>query len=527
LHVAKKKARKSSRKKARKSSRKKSKARKSTKRSRAAKKAARTRAEKKAKRSAAAKKAARSRKRKKSKHAKAEKKSRRRKKKAKGGKKRRRRGGKRKARKASAKKRRRSSKKRRRASSKKRSRRSAKKRARRGGKKRGRGGKKRRRSSPAQRERKAYLKQRRYEKDLAKKVVKNQRKRAKKDREIARLEKRIARLQAAEAARRHRRAPRRGRKHGHARAANPIGSSDGMEFLAGVLGAVAGGALSLITDRYASSHALTTGSSGSGYADAPASGQVYNSQGPNTPIWSSWSRMLWAAGAILAPLGISAVVPDKAPHAKSFFQIMFFGALTVTGTKVAADGMSSLLGSTAFGARLLAPEGAAAAQLGAQGGSNATQLPSVDLSQATNAAGSTVKQQAGQGNVFVAGNSPRKQLTGAVSPTSVQQPLNAGSTGAYVPTTGGGGGVLNAPPQPVGTRTPVPVGPELPTPVSPSPGPSLPGNQTGPMCLGCALPQHPGRGCGESDSVDDGFDPFDPAGESASDATSDGDGEVH
>ena len=501
----KKKARKSSRKKARKTSRKskrrggkrKAGKRKSSKRSRAAMKAARTRAEKKAKRSAAAKKAARSRKRH---HHK----------------------GKRKAKKSRGRKR--GGKKRKKAKGRKKARKSGKRKARKGGKRR-----KARRTSP---ETRAYMKRRNYEKNLAKKVAKRQRKQIKKDKEILRLQKRIERLQKAAESKRHH---KKRRKHGHhhrARAANPIGSSGGMEFLAGVLGAIAGGLLSLATDRYASTHSLSTGSSGSGYADTPGTGQVYNSQAPNTAIWSSWSRMLWAAGSILAPLGVSAAIPDKHPHAKSFFQIMFFGAFTVTGVKVAADGASSLLGSTALGARLFAPEAAAVAQLGAQGQNTAAALASVDLSQATNAAGTTINQQAGQTQAFVAGTK-RKQLTGASTGamvpgnTATKTPLNAGPTGSYR-----GGSTPTSPPQPVGGTTPVPVvstsTPASPTHVStPAPsggmsasGTGLPGNMTGPMCLSCAKPQHGG-------SCDiDGYDVFDPAGEGSPDATADGDGDV-
>lgn len=499
--------------------------RKSPKRSRAAKKGARTRAEKKAKRSAAAKKGARKRKARKS-HGK--KKHHHGKKRRSHGKKKRRSHGKRKKSHGKKRKAKRSHKKSRK-HAKKRSRKHAKRKAKRHGKSHKRG--KRKVSADTR----AYKKRRSYERNLARKVARRQkrdekksrtkrRKVAKKDKEIAKHERRIARLQAEKArlekaaeARRHR------RHHHHARAANPIGSSGWMEFLAGFFGAVVGGGIALVADRYSTTHALTTGSSGSGYADAPGSGQVYNSQGANTPIWSSWARMAWAAAAILTPLGISAAIPDKHPHAKSFFQIGFFGALTVTGVKALADGASALAGSTAFGARLFAPEAAATAQLGAQGQSSATQLPSVDLSQATNAAGNQTNAQAGQGSVFVAGARPgTRRLVG-----NTDSPLNAGPTGSYVPTTSptsvstsSRGGVMNAPPPPI---TPQPVAQPVLANTNGSGSSSsgggangdesdqpLPGNTQGPMCLNCAKPAHSG-GCA------DDFDIFNPAGEAPSD----------
>lgn len=432
-----------------------------TKRQRAGRKAARTRAMKKAKRSAAAKKAARCRKNKSK------------------------------------------------CKSKKRRRKGGKRKAKRGGKRRGkkRGGKRRGKKRGKGRRRTPKMGTRGYEKHLAARVRAKQRKDAKKDREVARLEKKIARLKAAEEARGRRRHHTKKVKHrARAAAPNPIGSSDNMEFLTGFAGAVFGGLGALALDRWASTHPLAVGSSGSGFADTPASGQVYDSQGPNTPWWSSMSRVLWGIVGVAAPLGISAIIPDRHPHWKSFFQVAFFGSLTVTGTKIAADGASKLLGSTSMGARLFAPEAAASAQLAA-----GSALPSVDLTTTTG------KQVTGSGSVMVAG--PPKRQMGAPNPgfnpnlpvsasnypttDFPQAPSSslppAGPCPPCPPTANQGGSNLGVPPFVPGTGLP--------------PQPPLP---YGPVCMSCASSTCAGARGG---SCSDEFDMYNPSGETPSDST--------
>ena len=154
---------------------------------------------------------------------------------------------------------------------------------------------------------------------------------------------------------------RRRRRSNPIRIKNPIPLEGGLDFFSGLFAVTIGYLVASGADRMGATHALTPSTTQGGFIDAPAVGQIYDSESPQTPIWSSGMRIAFNALAFAAPLGVSAFVKSKGP--KSFFQLMSFGALARVLGKTADDGMSYALNTTAFGMRLYAPEMAAQAKL--------------------------------------------------------------------------------------------------------------------------------------------------------------------
>ena len=142
---------------------------------------------------------------------------------------------------------------------------------------------------------------------------------------------------------------------------NPIPLEGGLDFFSGLFAVTIGYLFAAGADRMGSTHALTASSAQGGFVDAPAAGQIYDSESPQTPIWSSGMRVAYNALAIAVPMGLSAFIKSKGP--KSFFQLMAFAAAARTLGKAAEDGMSLAMKSTSFGLRLYAPELAAQAKL--------------------------------------------------------------------------------------------------------------------------------------------------------------------
>lgn len=142
---------------------------------------------------------------------------------------------------------------------------------------------------------------------------------------------------------------------------NPIPLEGGLDFFSGLFAVTLGYIFTSGADRFAATHALTASTTQGGYTDAPAVGQIYNSESPSLPIWSSGMRMAAAAVSIFAPLGLSAVIKSRGP--KSFFQLWSFAAIARTLGKAADDGLSMGLKTTSFGLRLYSPEMAAQAKL--------------------------------------------------------------------------------------------------------------------------------------------------------------------
>jgi len=109
--------------------------------------------------------------------------------------------------------------------------------------------------------------------------------------------------------------------------------------LSGVFGVAVGYVVASGGDRLVSTHALNASGQ-----DAPAQGQIYNSEAISLPIWTSWTRLLVAAGSVALPMVVAANV--RSAGWKSFFQLAGFGALARTAGKAADDGMGYLAGQT-------------------------------------------------------------------------------------------------------------------------------------------------------------------------------------
>jgi hypothetical protein len=157
---------------------------------------------------------------------------------------------------------------------------------------------------------------------------------------------------------------------------NPL--TGGREWASGIAGFILGGAAVSFFDRLAATHPLssgTTAGSTTTWYDTPTTGQIYNAEAVQAPLYSSAYRLLIAALGIITPFGIAAAV--KGPGAKSFFQLMGFGALGVTGVKLTNDILGAILIQSPYGARLYAPEIMAQTDQTAVGATGASQLPSL------------------------------------------------------------------------------------------------------------------------------------------------------
>jgi len=168
----------------------------------------------------------------------------------------------------------------------------------------------------------------------------------------------------------------RPRRRSAKRKQNPL--TGGREWGAGIAGFILGGAAVSFFDRLAATHPLSsgaTGATGSTWYDTPTTGQIYNAEAVQAPLYTSGYRILIAALGIITPFGIAAAV--KGPAAKSFFQLMGFGALGYTGVKLTNDILGAILIQSPYGARLYAPEIMAQTDMTAVGATGATQLPSI------------------------------------------------------------------------------------------------------------------------------------------------------
>jgi hypothetical protein len=152
---------------------------------------------------------------------------------------------------------------------------------------------------------------------------------------------------------------RRHRRHHRRRNPLPNPISGMMEFVGGVLGVGAGFGLASLFDRIAITHALSSTSQ-----DAPAQGQIYNSEALLQPIWASWQRLAWAGGAIVAPLVLARFVHTHT-GVKSFLQLMGFGALGRTAGKAVDDAVAATMTSNITVQRLYSGEIAATAKMNA------------------------------------------------------------------------------------------------------------------------------------------------------------------
>ena len=113
---------------------------------------------------------------------------------------------------------------------------------------------------------------------------------------------------------------------------NPI--DGGMETLSSLLGVAAGFLFAGGLDRLSNTHALNASGQ-----DAPAQGDIYNSESVSLPIWSSWMRIGAAVASIGAPLWAASMTTGGW---RSFFQLAGFAAIGRTVGKAAEDGMAQL-----------------------------------------------------------------------------------------------------------------------------------------------------------------------------------------
>lgn len=189
---------------------------------------------------------------------------------------------------------------------------------------------------------------------------------------------------------------------------------------------------------------------GSGYADSPAQGQLYNADAPAAPIWSSWKRLAVAGADLVVPFGLS-MATKKHPKTQTFFQAWLIAAGATIGGKTVMDLLVKvpMLNRGPKGARLFAPEITSKNALAV---SKAGQLPAYALVQ-----GGTGPQPGG-GSLAAPGSNVTQQVpapmlgdlaTNTPAPAPVQnQPqtvTNMPLPGNYMPPPGGNGS-LDCPP---------------------------------------------------------------------------------
>ena len=142
--------------------------------------------------------------------------------------------------------------------------------------------------------------------------------------------------------------------------ANPI--TGPVEFISGIFGVGAGFGLASFADRLVTTHALSTTGQ-----DAPAVGQIYNSEALLAPLWANmstigWKRLAAAAGSVVVPLAAASAFKSHMGW-KVFFQLMGYGALGRTAGKMFDDGIAAAMGTQPLAQRLYGGEVAAAAKL--------------------------------------------------------------------------------------------------------------------------------------------------------------------
>lgn len=144
--------------------------------------------------------------------------------------------------------------------------------------------------------------------------------------------------------------------------ANPIEGP--MQFLAGFIGVGTGYALASLADRLVTTHALNAAGQ-----DAPAQGEIYNSEALAAPLWGNiknvgWKRIVANVVAVIVPLGAASAV-RKHLGLKTFFQLAAAGAFAKGAGKVMDDGIAHLMTQQPLGQRLYASEIAATGKLNA------------------------------------------------------------------------------------------------------------------------------------------------------------------
>lgn len=215
--------------------------------------------------------------------------------------------------------------------------------------------------------------------------------------------------------------------------------------LAALFGVVTGFVVASGADRFTATHELNASGQ-----DAPAQGDVYNSEAVSLPIWTSWKRLVAAVASIGVPIGFAAYV--KSPAWKSFWQLAGFGAIARTGGKAGDDAIGyavqSFMPTNATLVRLYSPE----------------------IASATRQAQSALTAPAAATPATFAGLTP-KQL-GQITPQQAQQYAINAAANAAIPSDSQG----NCPPgyQPYGEGSCIPTPPAPPISPPAPPGPPMP-----------------------------------------------------
>ena len=153
------------------------------------------------------------------------------------------------------------------------------------------------------------------------------------------------------------------RRRGHSRRRNPFPNplpnpmTGPLEFFEALFGVGFGYVVASAADRFAATHALTNTSGV--LTDAPGAGQIYDSESPALPIWSTWQRMAAAGGAIAVPLVLTPMIPGM--------KLIALGALVRTAGKMLEDAIATFGNQSTelqpVVQQLYGPEVAAAARL--------------------------------------------------------------------------------------------------------------------------------------------------------------------
>jgi len=131
-----------------------------------------------------------------------------------------------------------------------------------------------------------------------------------------------------------------------------------MEFIGALFGVGFGFVLASGVDRFAAGHALTT--TGGVLMDAPAAGQIYDSEAPALPIWGNWQRLAYAGGAVAVPMVLAGMTGGKVRDA---LKLIALGALVRTAGKAIEDAIATFATSQPIVQQLYAPEIAATTRL--------------------------------------------------------------------------------------------------------------------------------------------------------------------
>ena len=136
------------------------------------------------------------------------------------------------------------------------------------------------------------------------------------------------------------------------------------EFIAGLFGVGMGYVAANLVDRLLATHPLAV--SGGTYVDSPPAGQIYDSEAPLTPIWTSPIRFIAGVGMIFVPGVLSRFAPGNT--LKAFLQLASYGAAAQVAGKAISDGIATFAPSNPLVLQAYGGEVAAQAKLAAVGG---------------------------------------------------------------------------------------------------------------------------------------------------------------